>query len=140
MIFEVRIRNTNSNDGSVRQAAPAGPVDTSTSKYGGAQEVQTLKQYLCQSKQKSEETLRLLLQLLDQCQDSPHYFKSNVSVEAQQGLDKVAFMQSDNVEAWDPVEDIAEDQKFTLALTLFTSLMIKNEQILESFQEMGGFA
>ena len=36
-------------------------------------------------------------------------------------------------------DDIPENQKFTLALTLFTSLMINNEGILETFENMDGF-
>ena len=46
---------------------------------------------------------------------------------------------NDNLDLSDLVDDISEDQKFTLALTLFTSLIIKNESIIETFKEMGGF-
>ena len=99
--------------------------------------MQTLKQYLCQSKSKCEETLRILLQLLDQCQDNQTFVKSNVSNEAQQGVNKESPL-NENIDLTDNIDEISDDQKFTLALTLFTSLIIKNESIIATFLEMGG--
>jgi len=53
-------------------------------------------------------------------------------------LDKVAFIQAKEFDYLDS-DDIPENQKFTLALTLFTSLMINNQCILETFENMNGF-
>lgn len=105
--------------------------------FKNSYDVQTLKQYLCQSKSKCEETLRILLQLLDQCQDSQIFIKSNVSNEAQQGVNKESPL-NENMDLTDNIDEISDDQKFTLALTLFTSLIIKNESIIATFLEMGG--
>ena len=50
-----------------------------------------------------------------------------MSNEAQQGLDKIQTQQNDIMELTDNVDEICEDQKFTLALTLFTSMIVRNE-------------
>lgn len=83
-------------------------------------EVQSLKQFLSHPTRKAEETLKLLLQLLDQCQDST---SAQPTAQSSPGADS----------------DIPEESKFTLALSLLGNLMIENEQILETFSSMDGF-
>jgi hypothetical protein len=102
---------------------------------GEPQQTQSLKSYLSQMQQKNvyggrDNTLKLLLNMIDQCQDKPISIRDNSTKSEQNGgTDQVNTNQT---------EVLHEEHKLTTAFTLLASVLVSNEEVLATFNKMNG--
>ena len=77
-----------------------------------------------------DNTLKLLLNMIDQCQDKPVSIRDNSTKSEQNGgTDQVNVNQA---------EVLHEEHKLTTAFRLLASLLISNSEVLETFNKMDG--